>query len=259
MYNDGLDQDLHSIAHTIADLSRGVEPDSRSSARLRQELLRRHQEQTARKSLRVAGLLSSRLTGLKRLTLVAPPALAAALIATIVVWGLPISGHGDSSNAVAARITQALAVSAPTVTAWSVKVEQQRGNSTAAIQCSPQLGASQRVYIKNNRAYLWSKHTWFQITQSSPLCAGTRGWEWAFATLPARLAHDQLSVLTSKTINGHRADVLRYSVSDGTTTVTSTYWVEHASGLVLKAERVQQKGDRVIERDTASYSYTRAA
>jgi hypothetical protein len=257
MHDENLDPDVLSVAHTIADLSRGVEPDPRYSARLRQELLRRHQELSADRTQRAAGMLLSRLTGLKRLTLVAPPALAAALILSLAVWGLPISGHAPSQAAVAARITRALAQSAPTVTAWRVTVERQRGDADLSAQCNPRLTSGQRLYVRGDRAYLWSNGAWYEITPSASRCIG--GLDWAFATLPSSLAHHRFSVLPSKTIDGRKTDGIRSVVSQGTSQFTSTFWVDHQTGLVVLIQRVQRQAGRVVERDTAHYRYTRTA
>lgn len=255
MHDEGLDPDILSVAHTIADLSRGVEPDPRYSARLRQELMRRHQEQSAVRTQRAAGTLMSRLTGLKRLTLVAPPALAAALILTLAVWGLPIAGHAPSQAAVAARITRALAQTAPTVTAWQVTITRQRGDSDLSAQCNPKLSAGQRLYFRGDRAYLWSSGTWYQVTPGASQCVG--GLDWAFATLPSSLTHNHFSLLPAKTIDGRQTDGIHYTTSRNGTEYTSTFWVDHTTGLVLLIQRVETRAGKVVERDTAHYRYTR--
>lgn len=257
MHDDHLDPDVLSVAHTIADLSRGVEPDPRYSARLRQELLRRHQELSAESTQRAAGTLMSRLTGLKRLTLVAPPALAAALILSVVVWGLPIVSQTPSQAAVAARITRALAQTAPTVTAWQVTVERQRGDADLSTQCNPRLTSTQRLYIRGDRAYLWSNQTWYQVTPSASQCVG--GLDWAFATLPSSLSHNNFSLLHGRVIDGRQTDGIRYTVAHGSREYTSTFWVDRQTGLVLLIQRVQRQGSKIVERDTAHYRYTRTA
>lgn len=257
MHDDHLDPDILSVAHTIADLSRGVDPDPRYSARLRQELLRRHQELSADRTQRAAGTLMSRLTGLKRLTLVAPPALAAALILSLVLWGLPITGHAPSQSAVAARITRALAQSAPSVTAWQVTVRRQRGDTALSAQCNPRLTADQRIYVRHNRAYLWSNHTWYQITSSASHCIG--GLDWAFATLPSHLAQNRFALLANREIDGRQTEGIRYTAGAHGMSYTSTFWVEKMTGLVLVVQRVERKGSRIVERDTAHYTYTRAS
>lgn len=257
MHDEGLDPDILSVAHTIADLSRGVEPDPRYSARLRQELLRRHQELSAVRTQRAAGRLMSRLTGLKRLTLVAPPALAAALILSLIVWGLPIAGHAPPQAAVAARITRALARTAPTVTGWQVTIDRHRGNADLSAQCSPRLTSGQRLYFRGDRAYLWSNGTWYQVTPSASQCVG--GLDWAFATLPSSLTHNHFSLLPSRIVDGRPTDGIRYTVARRGTQYTSTFWVDHITGLVLLIQRVEQRAGHVVERDTARYRYTRSA
>lgn len=257
MHDEGLDPDVMSVAHTIADLSRGVEPDPRYSARLRQELLRRHQELSADRTQRAAGTLMSRLTGLKRLTLVAPPALAAALVLSVAVWGLPIVSQTPSQAAVAAHITSALAQTAPTVTAWQVTVERQRGNADLSAQCSPRLTSTQRLYIRGDRAYLWSNQTWYQVTPSASQCVG--GLDWAFATLPSSLSHNKFSLLPGRVMDGRQTDGIRYTVTQGKDRFTSTFWVDHQTGLVLLIQRVERQGNKVVERDIAHYRYTRSA
>jgi hypothetical protein len=199
----------------------------------------------------------SRLTGLKRLTLVAPPALAAALVLSIMVWGLPIAGHAPSQAAVAARITQALAQTAPTVTAWQVTVERQRGDADLSAQCNPRLTSSQRLYIHGDRAYLWSSGTWYRVTPSASQCVG--GLDWAFATLPSSLTHNRFSLLPTRTVDGRQTDGIRYTATRGGKQDTSTLWVDHQTGLVLLIQRVERQAGKVVERDTAHYRYTRTA
>ena len=255
MHDKGLDPDVLTVAHSIADLSRGVEPDPRYSARLRQELLRRHQELSAVRTQRAVDTLMSRLTGLKRLTLVAPPALAAALILSLMVWGLPIAGHAPTQAAVAARITRALARTAPTVTAWQVTINRRRGDSDLSAQCNPKLTSGQRLYFRGDRAYLWSSGTWYQITPSASQCVG--GLDWAFATLPSSLSHNRFALLPGRTIDGRQTDGLRYAMTRKGTQYTSTFWVDHGTGLVLLIRRVERRAGNVVERDTAHYHYTR--
>ena len=257
MHDDHFEPDILSVARSVADLSCGVDPDPRYSARLRQELLRRHQELSAERSQRAAGMLSSRLTGLKRLTLVAPPALAAALVLSLIVWGLPITGRAPSKAAVAAHITRALAHTAPAVKAWQVTVRRQRGDTDLSARCNPRLTPDQRLYIRGDRAYLWSNRAWYQITPHASQCVG--GLDWAFATLPAHLSHNRFTLLSSRSVNGTDTEGIRYTMNRGSREFTSTFWVDHHTGLVLLVRRVVREAGRVIERDTARYHYTRAS
>ncbi|MBV9280123.1 MAG: hypothetical protein JOZ41_08595, partial [Chloroflexi bacterium] len=88
MNNPELDPDLRFTAQRVAELGRRVTIDPQHKARLREELVRRHQELTAGRTQRAAGMLGPRLARLKRLTLVAPAALAAAMVFSLLLWGL---------------------------------------------------------------------------------------------------------------------------------------------------------------------------
>src|SRR5437588_12640901 len=119
MNDQEIPSDLQATESRLTHLSRQVPIDLQHKARLREELLRRHQELSAETTQRAAGKPWSRFTRLKRLTLVAPPALAAATALSVLLWALQISGHQTPQAAEAARITRALVQSAPTVTGWN--------------------------------------------------------------------------------------------------------------------------------------------
>jgi hypothetical protein len=255
-----LDRDLRTLDQHLATLSKRVEPDPSHHARLRQELLRRHQELRTEHTQRAVPTLWSRFPGLKRLTLVAPPALAGAAALLAVISGAGFSGHHNPQIAEAAQITQALAHTAPTVTAWQVSVQQQSGNSIASVVCPYSLGTDQHFFVRDGRAYFYDGKAWYRVSTS--LSGGSAQCpldiQWAFAILPAHLENGNFTILPDRTLGGIRVRGVRYSVRTGSGVSTSTEWVNLASGLVARAERVIRRGSHIVERDRAVYSYTRA-
>lgn len=258
MADPGLDRELIETAEYIAHLSRRAQPHPSHHARLRQELQRRHQELVAESSQRTARMLRPRLTGLKRLTLVAPPALAMAAALVLALFGLPGVGRPAPQAAVAARITDALVRSVPTVTSWQVNVQQQRGNSAISTQCSLQLKPYQRLYVRGARSYLYSYGKWYQVTSVWQRSGCPEDLQFDFAILPAHLAHHSFSVLPGRVVQGTRTEGIRYTMTRNQDAITSTLWVDRKSGLVLQAQRVIRSGKAVVERDLADYTYTRA-
>jgi hypothetical protein len=255
MRDSSLDGDLQRVDRYLASLSARVEPDPRHRAALRQELLRRHQELLAGDSQRSATTLWLHVKELKRLTLVAPPALAGVLALLVILFGLQISGHRSTQEAEAARINRALAHATRTVTAWQVTFHQQKGNSASSSQCTLPL----HLYPRDGKMYLYKNGTWFQVTPAAAAgldCPSQL--QWVFASLPARLAHGNFHLLPARRLGGRWVDGVQYSTRSRATRVTATVWVGRASGLVLRAGRVTTRDGRVIERDAVSYSYVRA-
>src|SRR5947209_16138217 len=92
------DPEMADVAERVAHLGKQTPIDPLHKARLREELLRRHQELSAEPQ-RAAGKLWPRIRGPKRLTLVAPPALGALLAVLALLWGMPFSGHPNTQAA----------------------------------------------------------------------------------------------------------------------------------------------------------------
>lgn len=251
--NEPFDPELQSTAQHVADLCRRVDINPQHKARLREELMRRHQVLLAEKSQRAAGSFWSRLTGLKRLTLVAPPALAAAVIAFLVLSGLQISGHETTTSAEAAHMTQALARTVPTVTAWQTTVQRHRADNVSSYLYPATLRPGQQLYLsvrhdmRGSAAYLYSNGHWYPVAQT---------WPWAFLALPSYLAHPHLTFLGRRTIAGHVTEGFRYVQQDAHgQTIALSNWVDRKTGLILHMERLISRGGAVIERDTADYRY----
>ena len=255
-----LDDDLKTLDQHLVSLSRRVEPDPSHYAQLRLELLRRHRELRTDTTQRAVPTLWSRLTGLKRLTLVAPPALAAAIVLYAVFSGVQITGHQSPQMAEAAQITQALSRTAPTVTAWQVNLQYQRGNSAGSVNCQPPLKADEHFFVRDGGAYFYSGGKWYRV--SATFHGGTAQCPldimWAFVILPAHLQQNQFTVLPGSVIGGHRTEGIRYSARRGQTLLTTTEWVDRTTGLVRRAERLIRRNSKVVERDVADYSYQRS-
>src|SRR5450759_5384088 len=109
MHDFDLNSDVRGAAQHVATLSQRAVIDPRHKNRLREELMRCHQELSAEHTQRAAGKFWPRMTGLKRLTLVAPPALAVVLVAGLILGALQATGHHDPQTAEAARLTRAMA------------------------------------------------------------------------------------------------------------------------------------------------------
>ncbi|HZU14773.1 MAG TPA: hypothetical protein VFB58_18195 [Chloroflexota bacterium] len=255
------DSDIEETAQYIARLAGRVSLDPAHKTQLRGELLRRHQEHSVESSQRATGSLWSRLTGHRRLTLVAPPALGGILVA--ILLGLSLAPHQSAQAAEAARITDALARSAPTVTAWQVTAQQQEGNAANSVQCELRLSAQQRIYVRNGRAYMYSNGTWYALSATNWAtyrgCSGEGQLQIAFALLPERLSRGAFALLPARTLHGQRVEGIRYAASAARRTVTVTLWVDRSSGLVLEATRLVTSGSHVLRRDVVDYSYTRTA
>jgi hypothetical protein len=249
MFDHNLDGDLRSAGRRIRDLSHRVVIDPTHKARLREELLRRHQELLAEDTQRAAGTLWSRLSGLKRLTLVAPPALAAALALSVFVWSLQIWGHQPTTAAEAARLTQALARTVPTVTSWQWTVHR-HGAEGGVIREQSRLTSDRELYIRDGKPYLYLGGRWAVVT------SGQSTWQWAFATLPSHLLDGSFNLVGKRTIAGHETEGIRYDVSGVSgQDIVATAWVDESTGLLVQLNRAQVAGTRVIQRETIDYRY----
>ena len=250
---------LQLTAQHIAELSGRVHIDPQHKARLREELLRRHQELSAGSTQRAAGMLWPRFARLKRLTLVAPPALAAGVICSILLWALQISGHQSSQAAEAARITQALTRTVPTVTMWQVQLtlRQVRDDSTSSYQCVVKFHPDERLYLRNGQVYLYFAGAWHQVTLDQAGSQCPADWQWAFTSLPARLSQDHPTFAPARSIDHRPTEQISYTVAvPGQPRIVKTaMWVDRQTGLVLRLERVTLESGKVIERDSANYHY----
>jgi hypothetical protein len=254
-----LDRDLQMVSDRVADLAHAVTIDPRHKARLREELLRRHQELSAGTTQRAARTLWPRFPRLKRLTLVAPPALAAAAILSMMLWSLPIFGHQTPQAAEAQRITQALVRTVPTVTRWRVTVNHQGKNETHSIMYHFELNPNQRLYVVGHRTLVYSPRQWASLAPGPFNGKSVGAWQWAFAVLPARLANHQFSILSTQNVAGRATDRIQYSVDHrGIRSVEATAWVDQKTGLVIRLERAELIRGHVVQRDYADYQYESA-
>lgn len=257
MRDDQLDLDLQDTAQHIAHLSRRVGIDPHHKNRLREELMRRHQELSADHTQRAAGKFWSRLTGLKRLTLVAPPALAVVMVLGIVLGGLQVTGHHDPQAAEAARLTRAMARTVPTLTSWNVALHRNHRNDTSSFAWKARL-AGKRLVVRGRQTYLRSDNQWFAITADETHARRLFDWQWGFAILPTRLARNQFTLVAKRVIDGRLVEGVRY-VLDRTAqqSIIATAWVNPSTGLVMRLQRDVMSGTRVVERDWADYRYQR--
>jgi hypothetical protein len=251
------DADVRGAAYRVLELSRDVPIDSAHKSRLREELLRRHQELSAGTTQRAAFKLWPRLSGLKRLTLVAPPALAGALILSVLFWGLQISGHQKPQTAEAAKITQALARTAPSVTSWQWTLQTSGAGQKAAVyRLQHRLSRSEQLLSQPGRVLLYSQGHWGRLTADTVNNPGPKDWNVAFAVLAVQLSQQSFTMLPNRTVQGHRTEGIRYSTLAGAgVTVTTTMWVEPTTGLVFHIDRVAAQGGSVFERDAVDYRY----
>ena len=260
MYDPDVDPDLRDVSERVADLSRQISIDLRYKAHLREALLRRHQELSAEVTQRAARKLWSRVTGVKRLTLVAPPALAAAIAAWVLVWVLQASGQGSPQLAEAQRISAALVRELPTVTSWKVTAHQEGQNVSSVTTYRVHLTPDQEIYIRaergSYRSYFYSGGQWSEVRDGQSIAPSGVAWQFAFATLPQRLARHRFVLLTSSQPN---TEGVRYSLpAQHGFRIRVTAWIDRTTGLAKRLERDVIRGNRVIERDWADYRYERA-
>ncbi len=257
MRDGDLDSDLQGIAQQVAHLSQRVGIDPHHKNRLREELMRRHQELSTELTQRAAGKFWPRLTGLKRLTLVAPPALAVVLVVGLLVGTLQATGHHDPQAAEAARLTRAMARTVPTLTSWNVALHRDQSNDTSSVAWKARL-AGKRLVVRGRQTYLRTAHQWFAITADETHARRLFDWQWGFAILPNRLARNQFTLVAPLTIDGRVVEGVRYVLArSNTQSIVATAWVDPASGLVKRLERDVMRGSHVVERDWADYTYQR--
>lgn len=252
-----------SVSKLLTHMSRQVHLDPKHKARILEELMRRHQELAVETTQRAAVTLRPRSRRLKRFTLVAPPAMVVAAFFSVMVWLAPLVGSQNPQAAEAARLTSALARTAPTVTAWQFTLRYSGPHhSTLVRRRSSTLAWYQRLYIRNGGAYLYSGGKWQVIPASQPIMPSSTYfyWQWAFARLPKRLSDHKFAVLTPRLVDGVMADGLRYQLpSQHGAVAVATAWVDRKTGLVLRLERDVTRGHTVVEHDVADYRYRRSS
>lgn len=247
-----VDIDVQSVACHVGELSRRVPIDPHHRVRLRQELLRRHQELFTDHSPRAGSSLWSRIARLKGLTLVAPPALAVGLVLASMLSGVQIPGGGPTRTADAQRLTAALVRTVPTVTGWHTTVTRRLKNASETRLITSPLGRNQRVYVLKYRGklypYLYIGRKPFGVPHD---------WQWTFAHLPVAIANHRARVLnvTRQIAGQHVIGVRLDDQARGNRRVRTTAWVGRRSGKILLLERTIFRGGIELERDVTHYQY----
>lgn len=257
MRDDKLDFDLQDAAQHVDRLSQRVTIDPHHKHRLREELMRRHQELSADHTPRAAGKFWLPLTGLKRLTLVAPPALAVILVFGVILGTLQATGHHNPQAAEAARLTRAMARTVPTLTSWNIALHRDHSNDTSAFAWKARL-SGKRLVVRGRQTYLKSNSQWFAITVDETHARRLFDWQWGFAILPTRLARNQFTLVPKRVIDGRSVEGVRYMLDQSKgQTIVATAWVDPSTGLVMRLQRDVMHGTHVVERDWADYRYQR--
>jgi hypothetical protein len=258
---------MRPLEQQVAELSHRAPVDPEHKRRLRDELLRRHQELTAGRSQRAAGTLWARTWRPTRLTLVAPAALAATSVLMLLATAFQLLAGTlwvpSPQSVQASQLTGALVRSAPTVTGWEMTLQQVRDDQAATFQCIQPLRPGQHLYIRGNRSYLFAAGRWYEVTGTwyrvSPGRTGRQcpsDWEWAFAVLPSHLAQQGFEFVWNRLDRNVIGVHYTLQQSRGSR-VEATAWVDRTSGLVRRLERDVVQAGRVVERDVASFRYTR--
>ncbi|GAC1468780.1 MAG: hypothetical protein PVSMB7_17160 [Chloroflexota bacterium] len=245
-------QELGQFERRLAQWGHQAPIDPHHKAHLRDELLRRHQELTVRDTQRPARRLWPRFSGLKRLTLVASPALAIVVVVFVMLSGLQISGHRSTQQAEAARLSLALAHTVPTVTSWQVSVQQSHGSAVQWYRCSAPL-QNRHLYIRGTDLFIYTDR-WYQVTPASVAGTGCpAAWQWAFSALAGDA---KPPVYPGGRIGSHVTERIVYPArhSKGLT-MHVTAWVDHVTGLVLRLETTVTRGTRIVEQDRVDYTY----
>lgn len=253
--------DLSDAASHVRHLSRRIALDPHHKLRLREELLRRHQELSADRTQRAAGTLWSRLTGPRRLTLVAPPALAIVLALILLLGGVPFPRNSQQQQtAEAATLARVITNTVPTVVHWQWTVTREIHGKVTTNRLEFPLRPLQRIYISHHRVYLYDRGNWLMVRKQVP-SAGSDDWQWAFATLALRLSAGKgFTILPARRMNGERVLGIRYGVSSQRKRQTmATAWVDAHSGLMVRLDRVVRAGGKPVERDRVEYTYKRVA
>lgn len=273
MKNYPTDPELQAIEKRVAALSRRATIDPVHKAHLRDELLRRHQELTVGTTQRATRRPSFRLTGLKRLTLVAPPALAALVAGFLLLFSLQPFGRSTARPAEAARLELARARVVATVTGVRMTLQQTHGGRIVSANCHVP-AAYGRFYIRGNTTYMYAGHVWYMLAlRGQNVYLYHDGWSliahsgvnqacsysrmFAFAQIPLGRALRGASIVPGISIQGHPSDVIRYAAT-GTAGLQTfmTSWVDRNTGLLLRTSRALRQKGVVIENESATYTYS---
>lgn len=251
------------LEQRLAELGHRVEVDREHKRRLREELLRRYQELSVVRSQRATGMLWAGAFRPKRLTLVAPAALAAASLLLVLAVAVQVSGGPSAQSAQAAQLTGALVRTAPRVTGWEMTLQRLRDNQVSSYECTQPLRADQHLFVRGNHAYLYASGRWYEVTSTWYLDSPRRAdiqcpseWQWAFAALPAHLAQGGYRFVRS--VSRPFLVGIRYSLRQtGNARVLATAWVDRDSGLIRRLERDVLLGRRLVEQEVATFHYAR--
>ncbi len=249
---DEFDPQLTSLARRVEELAREAPLNSRHRVALREDLLRRHgQLMTEKKHAGPRRRLP------RRMTLVASPILALAASLVLLVSGLGPSGRQTTPAVEAARITQALTRTVPTVTSLRITLHRQRAGEDVQAHLVASL-QGRRLFLRNGHAFIYVGSTWYQLTTRSS-DGGLPSWQWAFVSLPTHLAHAAFAILPARIVDGHHTVGVRYSLlpRPGVQAVY-TAWVDRDTGLLVRLQRDEVVGTTLMERDFADYQYGRA-
>jgi hypothetical protein len=257
---DEVDSEL-AFRHTedrLTQLSRQVPQDPAFKARLRQQLLSRHEE-LARGGKRTRLSPWSRLSRVKRVSLTLPPLFAAVATAVAVLVAPMLAGHQSPQAAEAQRLTPALMRNVPTITGWQWTVHETTGTSTRVERYRTSLSASQHVYVVYGQVYVWLFGNWrtpgSDLTRPKP---SAYDWQWGFTLLNNPLATQNFTILPATRIDGVETEGIRAPLAiNGQRAVTVTFWVQRSTGLVFRLERDVTAGSGEIEHDVVDYRYQR--
>lgn len=251
--SDGTDG---AIADLISDLGRRVTASPNHRARLRNDLMRRYY-QLQREPVATSSIW--RLPApLRRRRVFMLPALLVAAVGGLLVSVLPFSDHAQPQT-VEAQIVSRLAQSAPYITGVQWTLRREASGKTSVVRLGLQFGKTQRLYIYHHQPYLWQKDHWSLVPASDTIDSNnTFYWETAFASLPTRLGQNHATRLSNRLVDGHVALGLRYSTQENSRskTITTTCWIDQATSLLIRLERVTSRGETVVQREVANYSYT---
>lgn len=251
---------LQRTERRLEALSRQVTPDPFHKAHLRRQLLTRHREIAAQKQRSPLRSWSwPRISPLKRLTLTLPP-LGAALVASVVLFVVPIlSGHQTLQAAEAQRLSPALMYNVPRITSWQWTVRETIGQHTRVQRWQATLTPLQRVYVKYGQVYFYDNRDWLQPASNlTGLHTTAYDWQWAFGLLPGTLASSDFGLLPVTVVDGRRVEGIKKTIAiSGERAVTLTFWVRRPTGLVLRLERDVTAGNRELEHDVVDYRYQR--
>jgi hypothetical protein len=255
------DRDLARISGEVRRLSREVRIDPEHRVRLRAELLHHHRRMTKAPHRGWTSWLSP-VRNLGRLAVVTPLALGGAVAASVLLWGLAVTGQQRVQPAQAEKLSAAMVRTVPTVTGWQWGVTRHGANSTRFTgYTNPNPG---RVYVYRYGGtlvpYLRVNGEWKGVPTETSGSVSTTDWLWAFAQLPVRLAEHQATILDrTRVVDGTSAVGVQYMLTGGpSVTVRAIAWVNPKSGRILLLERQVLRGQRLVEADWAHYVYQRS-